>query len=709
MVNYKFNAPYYELKLPGLEEGAIHVLSFEGEEKISELFEYRIKIVSDDPALDSSKILNTSATFILNRGDEDLVKIHGIVSEFEQYGRTPDYVFYKVVLVPQLWRTKLVFQNQVYQEMDIEELLEFLFAKHGLSGQHFKIDLKQKYPRSEFIVQYRETDYNFISRRCEHYGIFFYFDHSGDKDVVIFTDSNSKLPSISSYDPIGYNQNRDMLGSKESIFDILCKEKVVTGAVQLKDYNYMFPEKQLMAQSQINSKHPGTFYDFGDNFSNESEAEHLAKVRNQEILAESKKFFGTSDCRLLRSGYVMKIENHYRSDWNSEYLIKSLSSKGTQQGLFAFLPQSSRFEPTYENSFELIPFDIEYRPERKTAIPKVSGVMSAKLETGSADSYAYLDDHGRYKAKMLFDISDVTNGEASLPIRLTQSYSGEGYGIHFPNHAGTELLWACIDGNVDRPVGLGTIPNPSHAAPVVSNNKTQNIIRTASGNEIILDDKSNETRIYFSSSDGHKLDLDDKEDKILVTSKNKHEILLDDKNEFFRLKTTNGHTLLLDDKGKKSELHTVDGHYLLIDDEGKKIQLSDKEAKNRLIIDIGNNKIVIETADGNIDLLAPSGEIKIEAKTIKTISEGDTSIQAANISAKADQEVKIEGSNITTEAKKDLKEKGANITSEATMDHKSKGMNLTIEAGINTEVKGSMVTVQSSGPNTIKGMPVQIN
>jgi type VI secretion system secreted protein VgrG len=708
MVNYKFNAPHYELALSGID-GTVNVLSFEGEEKISDLFEYRIRIVSEDPSLDASKILNNPASFTINRGEDDPIKIHGIISQFEQYGRTPEYVFYKAVLVPRLWRTKLVFQNQVYQNLDIKELLETVLAKNGISGQNFKVDLKSKYPKNEFIVQYRETDYNFISRRCEHFGIFFYFDHSDDKDVVVFTDANSKLPEVASEEPIGFNLNRDMLGSCESILDIYCKEKIVTGSVQLKDYNYLYPEKQLMAQSQINSDHPGIFYDFGDHFSNENEAEQLAKVRNQEILAQSKIFYGTSDSRVFRSGYKMKMSRHYRDDWNDEFIITSLTSRGTQEGLFAFLPQSSKIEATYENSFEAIPFDIDYRPQRKTPVPKVSGVMSAKLETGSGDSYAYLDDHGRYKAKMLYDISDAANGEASLPIRLTQSYSGAGYGIHFPNHAGTELLFACVDGNVDRPVGLGTIPNPSQAAPVVSNNKTQNIIRTASGNELILEDKSGETKIFLASSDGHKFDMDDKDDKIELTSKNSHKILLDDKNKLLNVKTTEGHSLLFDDENKKIEVKSVNEHFVLIDDQNSKIQISDKEGKNRLIIDIGGNKIVIETADGSIELLAPSGDIKLEAKTITTKSEGDTKMQAASIKAKADQDVKMEATNVTIEAQSDLKQKGLNIKSEAVAELKSTGLSVTLEGSATTDVKGGMVTVQATGPNTIKGLPVQIN
>src|SRR4030042_3472345 len=109
-ISYKHNKPYYEIQFSELKKDNINVLSFEGKEKISDLFEYHIRIISDDPALDSSKVLNKSATFIFNRGDEDPIKIHGMISHFEQYGKTNEYAFYKVILVPRLWRLTLIYQ-----------------------------------------------------------------------------------------------------------------------------------------------------------------------------------------------------------------------------------------------------------------------------------------------------------------------------------------------------------------------------------------------------------------------------------------------------------------------------------------------------------------------------------------------------------------------------------------------------------------------
>jgi type VI secretion system secreted protein VgrG len=709
MVSHKHNQPFYEIHFSELKKDNINVLSFEGKEKISELFEYEIRIISDDPALDSSKILNKSAAFIFNRGEEDPFKIHGIISHFEQYGKSNEYAFYKVVLVPKLWRLNLIFQNEVYQDIDIQELIQMIFYDAGLSGSDFNIDLKNNYPRSEYMVQYRETNLNFLNRRLEHYGIYYYSDHKNDKDVVVFTDSNQKLPKIESNNPIGFNLNKDPLSETESVLELTCKEKVVTGMVQLKDYNYMFPEKQLMAQSQINSNDPGLYYDFGDNFSDEKEAEFLAKVRNQEFICQSKIFYGTSDCRLFRAGSRFEMDKHYRKDWNAEYVLTNVTYKGNQKSLFAFLPDQKKYEPTFECKFEAIPYNIEYRPLRKTPIPKVSGIMSARIQSGGGDEYAFIDDHGRYKAKMLFDLSDKSSGEATLPIRLTQGYSGPGYGIHFPNHEDTELLWSCVDGNPDRPVGLGTVPNPSSATPVTSQNKMQNVIRTAAGNELVMDDTSSETIISLTTSDTNKISLDDKDDKIEVITRDKHKMTLDDKNQNIEVKSKDGHCILMDDKNTKIEVKTKKGHFVVINDGEEKIHISDEPGKNYITIDIANNKIVFETKDGDLDILAPKGMIKIKSKNLTIETEEDTKINSGNMKTETKQDFEINSANIKQEAKSDLKSKGMNVTTEASAEHKIKGLNTTVEAGVNTQVKGSLVTVEASGVNTIKGSLVKIN
>ena len=107
MVKYQHNQPYYELHFSELSEDAVMVLSFKGEESISRLFNYEFELLSKEEELDPENILNKTATFIMNRGDEDPIQIHGIISKFMQRGRTANYISYSAVLVPKMWLLKL--------------------------------------------------------------------------------------------------------------------------------------------------------------------------------------------------------------------------------------------------------------------------------------------------------------------------------------------------------------------------------------------------------------------------------------------------------------------------------------------------------------------------------------------------------------------------------------------------------------------------
>ncbi len=711
MFKHEPNQPYYEIHLSDMNDKKMDVLSFEGKEKISGLYEYKVKIITKELSLDSSKILNRPATFTFMRGDETPEKVHGIISKFEHLGRDHDFVYYELTLVPKLWRLNLIYQNVVYLKMNINKLISEVLSGAGMRGSHLKIRLKNSYPEHEYIVQYRETSFNFLNRKLEHLGIFYYFEHSSGSDVVVFTDSNEYLPAIHYSDNVEFNENKAHFGDTETIIDFNCSEKVVTGEVKLKDYNYMFPEKQLTAQSNIDGQMPGVYYDFGDNFENDKEAEFLAKIRNQEFICQSRIFSGISDSRLLRSGFKFKLKDYFREAWNTEYIIINSSLKGSQPGLLNYRSNEDETTRHFECLFTAIPFDVNYRPARVTPVPKISGIMSAKIESGSGDEYAFIDDSGRYKAKMLFDLSDKSNGEATLPIRLSQGYSGPGYGIHFPNHAETELLWSCIDGNPDRPIGLGTVPNPSTATPVTSQNKMQNVIRTAAGNELIMDDKTKESQIIVNTTDANNMIFDDKDDKIQISTTQKHQVTMDDKNQNVTVQTKDGHLLILDDKNAKITVQSKNGHMICIEDisGSENITLVDSSGENTFVIDITNSKLVIKTENGNIDLHAPNGTIDVKATEFNLETTGDTSLKAANINSEAQTDYKVKGSNITEEATMDFKQKGMNIKSEASMEYKIKGLNVTSEAGVNQQVKGTMITVQSTGPNTIKGMPVMIN
>jgi type VI secretion system secreted protein VgrG len=731
MVKHKHNKPYFELKLSQLPDDTFGVVAFHGQEEISRLFSYRFDLLSEETEIDPVDVLDKKATFLIHRGDDDPVLIHGIISHFEQRGKTPRYVSYSAELVPKMWRLLLTKQTVVFQNMDIEQLITKVLENAGFSNNDSDIQLDASYPEMEYIVQYKESDFDFLNRRCEHYGIFYSFEHRDGNDVIVFRDTNDSIQAVDLEEAIPYNPNRDPLAEKDSIKEITCSSKVVTGLVRIKDYNDQTPSTDLTVENQIDPDAPGTYYDYGSGHKDAKTGTSLAKVRNEEIYCGSRFFRGISDCRLFRAGYKFKMGRHYRDDWNEmDYILTKVHSRGTQRALFPILPEVKEVPPTFENEFGAIPFDIAFRPPRITPSHRISGIMTSKVETGSDDEYAYLDDQGRYKIKSPFDLSDKTNGEASKHIRLAQPYSGPGYGLHFPNHADTEIVWACIDGDADRPLGLGTVPNPDQSSPVTLNNKSQNIIRTAAGNEINLDDKTDEAQIGITTPDANRMLFDDKDDKIEVVTTEKHVATFDDKNQNITVQTKDGHFVILDDKNTKITVQSKNGHRISINDSSgsENITLIDKNAKNKFVIDISNDKLVILTEEGSIDLHAPKGTIDIKADTFNLETTGDTKIKAdANIKTEAGSNYDLKATgNIKEEASGDFSLKGTNVKSEAAMDSNLKGMNVNIkgdmdikvQAGMNLEAKGNlnakveggvMADFKGGAKTTLSGGIVMIN
>jgi hypothetical protein len=129
-------------------------------------------------------------------------------------------------------------------------------------------------------------------------------------------------------------------------------------------------------------------------------------------------------------------------------------------------------------------------------------VITGVIDAAAKGPYAELDADGRYRVRFLFDAGDAGDGQASRLCRMAQPHGGGGYGMHFPLRSGVEVILTFVEGDPDRPIILGVVPNPQTPSPVTGGNGTRNIIRTGGGNEINIDDTAGAERIKISSPFG---------------------------------------------------------------------------------------------------------------------------------------------------------------------------------------------------------------
>jgi type VI secretion system secreted protein VgrG len=203
-------------------------------------------------------------------------------------------------------------------------------------------------------------------------------------------------------------------------------------------------------------------------------------VRAEERQATELVYTGRSTIPAMTAGATCSIEGHpHLAD--PRLLITEVTHEASQATMLAGSPGDER---PYTNTFRAIPASRTYRPPRVTPKPRIPGVVTGIIDdptNASSGQNAMIDDEGRYTVRFLFDTAAPGERRASRPIRMAQPHAGAGYGTHFPLKPGIEVLIAFVNGDPDRPIIAGAVPNPLTPSPVVASNAKLNRIVTVSG------------------------------------------------------------------------------------------------------------------------------------------------------------------------------------------------------------------------------------
>lgn len=472
------------IEIEGMPHDALEVSALEGTETISKLFEIQVTAVSVG-IVDAERLLGAKASLVLLRDDHEVCRMFGMIAAVRDgYESESDHTSYSFTFVPRAHRMALHETLDIFLDLTVPEIVEKKLELAKLEkGKDYELRLYNTYPKREMVVQYKETDLAFISRLTEHLGMSFFFEHRDGRDVFILTDDNPGFRRIAAEDHIPFRPRGDLrdVYRFESLAQMVPSEHIV------RDYNYRTPHVELAARADLPGGE-GRVVEYGAHFKTNDEGEKIAKIRAEEQIVRRRTICGESDVPLLAAGATFVLEGHPMGDL--DLLITEVTHSLRQVALGAV--SGAR---RYENKFKAILRSTKFRPARVTPKPKVHGVLTGRIDTETMGRYAEIDSEGRYHVKFLFDMAETPNGQASRPVRMMQPHAGAGYGMHFPLRHGVEVLILCVDGDPDRPIIAGTVPNPQTASPVVTGNAPRNIIRTGGDNEINIDDTADGQRI----------------------------------------------------------------------------------------------------------------------------------------------------------------------------------------------------------------------
>ena len=647
-------------------------------EHMGRLFQMEADLVSGDSKIEFDNIIGKNVTIRLRLADKNNKEryFNGFVSRFVQTEDQGGYAHYRATIVPWLWFLTRTADCRIFQNMTVPDIIEKVFQGHGMND--FKNSLSATYRTWENCVQYRETDFNFVSRLMEQEGIYYFFQHENGKHTLVLADSASAHSDFTGYDTIPFRPKGTAGSAKGDVNLWLVEREVQTGVYALNSFDFETPKKDLLTNSNVNRTHPLAdfeIYDYSGDYVVRDDGEAYSKVRIQELQAQYELLQGEGIARGLCTGCTFTMKDHPRTEQNRKYLITSASyhldggdfeaAKSSKTDFF-----SCRFTAISAESKAEQPF----RAPRVTPKPLIRGPQTA-IVVGKSGEEIWTDSYGRIKVQFPWDRYSKGDETSSCWVRVSHAWAGKKWGAFYIPRIGQEVIVEFLEGDPDQPIITGRVYNGDAMPPYdLPGNATRSTIKSNSSkggqgfNEIRFEDKKDSENIFIRAEKDQdtRVKNDAKEwignDRHLYVKNNQIEHVIKDRHDLVdgshiekigkdrnlkvigkeAIEITQNHSLTVDGdvievfKGKHSEQTTGD-YYL-------KAENVVIEGNTNVTIKVGSSYIAIES--GGITI-GTSGTLELNSSDALTAkSSASSKLSSPQTTVSGDSTVTIQGGQV---------------------------------------------------------------
>jgi type VI secretion system secreted protein VgrG len=515
---------------------ALMLTAFSGHEELSRLFNYQLELLSEKEDIAAKDIVGSQINFKIALSDDTPRYFNGFVSRFSAGGSIMGVRNYRAEVVPWLWFLTRTADCRIFQDMTIPQIIEKIFQ--DLDFKDYDISgIKGPHPKWEYCVQYRETDFDFVSRLMEEEGIFYFFRHEEKKHTLVLSDQADVYK-----DCLDKEVEHEYSGSTRLAADRITRwehrYEFRPGKWAQTDYYFespagtnKTPSNILMNRATSIVKLPGNekfeIYDYPGGFARKEDGEPDTTTRMQEEEVPFHLVHGISTCKSFTPGGKFTLTRH-TSNWEvgKGYVLTSVSHSATEPSAHT---GGAAGAPSYSNSFVCMPDAIAFRPGRITPKPVVQGEQTAVV-VGSTGEEIWPDKFGRIKVQFYWDREGKADDKSSCWIRCMQTSAGKGWGTMFIPRIGQEVLVTFLEGDPSRPLVIGEVYNedqiPHYDLP---SEKTKSYIKTCTSpgaegfNELRFEDKKDKEQIFVHAQ--RNMDVRVRNDSLERTISNRHQII----------------------------------------------------------------------------------------------------------------------------------------------------------------------------------------
>lgn len=487
-------APALQMKLITAVGDKLDIRSIVGTEAVSQLFAYDILALSEDATVSADDLLGTPVAVGVETRDGTQRWFHGLVASFGIDGVDGRFFRYRLVMRPAPWLLTRAANLRIFQQQSVADIVQAVLADYSIDVD---LQLSASYAVRTYCVQYRESDFDFISRLLEEEGIFYFFRHSEDQHQWVLADAPSVHETAPGFADIEFLEGEGYVAEQPVIRQWQMQHEIQTGLMTLRDYNFETPSADLTGVSESSGRSHAQadheVYDYPGLYPAAADGTGRAQIRLDEARSRFGRYTGRSNVLGLTTGCRFTLGNHPREDQNIDYLVLATRIEVRQAGFESGIDAQA----FHEVGFTLQRFSDPLRPQRVTRKPTVAGPQTAVVVGDGDPGDIIPDQYGRVNVQFHWDRLGKKNGQSSCWVRVASPSAGNGWGMISLPRLGQEVVVDFLEGDPDQPLITGRVHNAEQLPPYpLPDNATVSTLKSRSKqgkadefNELRFEDK----------------------------------------------------------------------------------------------------------------------------------------------------------------------------------------------------------------------------
>lgn len=490
----------------------------EADEALSRDFAYTLTLLSEDAAIAAKSLIGKQVAVELVRRGTASRYFNGYVFEFARLATDGGVATYRMVLRPWMAFLRLRRNSGPFHAKTVADITQDIFKRYEVRDYRSELGAVPD-PAITQAMQWQESDANFLHRWWESRGWYYHYEHRLDGHTLVLRDDSRQAPAIDGASQVRYFEQGGP-DDEEAIGEWMPNRRLTPTRYAVTSFDFKQPKPLAAGVPTINQQgevpelevheHAGAY-----GFRTVELGEELAKLRMEELETGAKSFEAVGNAARLQPGRAFDFAGHFEHDPEPADERRFLVVATHHEVVNNYRSD----EPArYRNRATVTRQKYPWRPGRgyNSDTPRVYGLHTA-LVVGPAGEEIYCDEYGRVAAQFHWDRDGRYDEHSSCMLRVATPMAGARFGFVAIPRIGQEVIVQFLDGNVDRPLITGLVPNQEQMPPwTLPASKTQTGFLTRStlggeyehANAFRFDDKKGEEEVWLHAEKDQRIEVE---------------------------------------------------------------------------------------------------------------------------------------------------------------------------------------------------------